>query len=135
MFQDGSIKAQLGLPDMKLPIQYALGYPMRMQNDFPRFSFMDYPSFTFEQPDTETFRNLALAFEALQKGGNQPCIINAANEVVVDAFLHDRIGFLEMPEVIEKCMNKVSYVKQPSLEDYVATDKETRVVASEMIKD
>lgn len=133
-FVDGSMKAQMGLPDMKLPIQYALAYPYRLEASFPRFDFMNYPSLTFEKPDTETFRNLAIAFEAMRIGGNMPCIINAANEVVVESFLQDKIGFLEMSDVIEACMQKASFVKTPGIEDYVASDKETRAIAYEMIK-
>lgn len=132
-FEDGSMKAQMGLPDMKLPIQFALGYPNRLKSDFPRFNFLDYPQLTFEQADTETFRNLALAFEALNQGGNQPCILNAANEIAVDAFLKDKIGFLEMSDIIEQSMTKVSFIKKPNYDDYVATDAETRVLALEMI--
>jgi 1-deoxy-D-xylulose-5-phosphate reductoisomerase len=132
-FEDGSMKAQMGLPDMKLPIQFALGYPNRLKSDFPRFNFLNYPQLTFEQADTETFRNLALAFEALNQGGNQPCILNAANEIAVDAFLKDRIGFLEMSDVIEQSMQRVSFIKKPNYDDYVATDAETRVLALEMI--
>jgi len=132
-FEDGSIKAQMGLPDMKLPIQYALGYPERMKNDFPRFNFIDYPNLTFEQPDTTTFRNLALAYEAMAQGGNVPCVLNAANEVVVDAFLKDKVGFLEMSEIVEQTMNKVSKVAKPSLEDYISTDQETRIIALELV--
>ena len=133
-FEDGSMKAQMGLPDMKLPIQYALGFPNRLKSDFPRFNFLDYPQLTFEQPDPKTFRNLALAFEALKQGGNQPCILNAANEFVVDAFLKDKVSFLQMSDIIEQCMQKVSFIKKPNYSDYVATDAETRVLALEMIK-
>lgn len=125
-FQDGSIKAQLGLPDMRLPIQYALGFPNRIPNDFPRFSFLNYPSLTFEKPDMENFRNLALAYEAIQMGGNMPCIMNAANEVVVNAFLQERIGFTRMPEIIEEMMDKSEFLANPSLDDYIATNSETR---------
>ncbi|MEP3389595.1 MAG: 1-deoxy-D-xylulose-5-phosphate reductoisomerase [Reichenbachiella sp.] len=132
-FEDGSIKAQMGLPDMKLPIQYALTYPDRLKNDFPRFNFMDYPELTFEKPDMETFKNLALSFEALKKGGNQPCILNAANEIAVSKFLEDRIGFLEMSDVVESCLNKISYISTPNFDDYVETDKETRILATELI--
>lgn len=132
-FEDGSMKAQMGLPDMKLPIQFALAYPNRLKSDFPRFNFLDYPELTFEQPDKETFRNLALSFEALEKGGNQPCILNAANEIAVDAFLKDQIGFLEMSDVIEQSMQRVSFIKKPNYDDYVATDAETRRLAIEMI--
>jgi 1-deoxy-D-xylulose-5-phosphate reductoisomerase len=133
-FEDGSLKAQLGLPDMKLPIQYALGYPERLKSDFPRFSFADFAQLTFEQPDTATFRNLALAFAAMEKGGNLPCILNAANEVAVAAFLQDKVGFLEMSDLIEKCMHTVAFVAQPALADLMATDAETRVRARERIK-
>ena len=132
-FTDGSMKAQMGLPDMKLPIQYALGYPERMKSDFPRFSFFNYPQLTFEQADTKTFRNLALAFEAMNIGGNAPCVLNAANEVAVDAFLHDKIGFLQMSDVVEKCIQKIKFIAKPTYEDYVATDMETRRIATEMI--
>jgi 1-deoxy-D-xylulose-5-phosphate reductoisomerase len=132
-FEDGSLKAQLGLPDMRLPIQFALSYPKRLKSSFPRFDFASYPSFTFEKPDTETFRNLALAFEALNKGGNMPCVLNAANEVAVEEFLKERIGFLDMPEIVEKCLQKISYIARPVLEDYVNTDKETRIRALEII--
>jgi 1-deoxy-D-xylulose-5-phosphate reductoisomerase len=131
-FMDGSMKAQMGLPDMKLPIQFALGYPERLKSNFPRFDFLKYPAFTFEQPDAETFRNLNLAYEALQQGGNKPCVLNAANEVAVAAFLNDNIGFLEMSDVVEHCMDKIDYIKTPSYEDYVSTDKETRIIALEI---
>lgn len=133
-FEDGSLKAQMGLPDMRLPIQFALGYPNRLKSDFPRFNFMDYPSLTFEQPDLKTFRNLQLAFDALKRGGNAPCIINAANEVAVDAFLHDQISFLEIPEVIESCLAKTTFVEHPTYDDYVDTDEETRRLATDRIK-
>ncbi len=133
-FNDGSMKAQMGLPDMKLPIQYALAYPHRIDADFPRFDFLNYPNLTFEKPDLETFRNLELAYEAMNKGGNMPCILNAANEVVVAAFLKDQIGFLEMSDVIAECMQKVAFMSQPSYDDYVVTDKETRIFASGKIK-
>lgn len=128
-FEDGSIKAQLGLPDMKLPIQFALGYPNRMLADFPRFDFRDYATLTFEQPDMETFRNLGLAFAALEKGGNLPCILNAANEVAVDAFLKDQIGFLAMSDLLADCMEKGTFLANPSLEDYIETDQVTREMA------
>jgi 1-deoxy-D-xylulose-5-phosphate reductoisomerase len=130
-FEDGSMKAQMGLPDMKLPIQYALAYPQRLKSNFPRFDFMQYPQLTFEQADSKTFRNLAFAFEALDKAGNMPCIINAANEVAVDAFLKDKTSFLKMSDIIESCMKKVSFIKTPTYEDYVNTDKETRIRALE----
>jgi len=133
-FCDGSMKAQMGLPDMKLPIQYALNFPERLTSTFKRFSFLDYPKLTFEQPNTKNFRNLALAFEALNQGGNMPCILNAANEVVVQAFLNDKISFLQMPEIIEQAMGKANYLKNPNLEDYVQTDKEVRILTSAMVK-
>lgn len=132
-FQDGSMKAQMGLPDMKLPIQYALAYPQRVQASFPRFNFANYPALTFEKPDIETFRNLALAFEALKKGGNMPCILNAANEVVVEAFLQDKIGFLQMSDVIEKTMQKASFINNPTLKDYINSDEEARKIAIELL--
>jgi 1-deoxy-D-xylulose-5-phosphate reductoisomerase len=132
-FRDSSIKAQLGLPDMRLPIQYALGYPERLNADFPRFNFTSYPALTFEPPDTETFRNLALAFKAMERGGNMPCVLNAANEIAVAEFLKDRIGFLEMSDLVEKCLSVVSFVSKPSLEDYVETDAETRRLANQFI--
>lgn len=132
-FEDGSMKAQMGLPDMKLPIQFALSYPDRFKNDFKRFNFMDYPQLTFEKPDKESFRNLELAFEALAQKGNVPCVLNAANEVVVDAFLKDQVGFLEMSDVIAKCMEKVSYIAKPSYNDYVNSDAEARAYCNELI--
>ncbi len=132
-FEDGSIKAQMGLPDMKLPIQFALGFPNRLKSDFPRFEFLKYPSLTFEQPDTETFRNLHLAFTAMDKGGNIPCIMNAANEIAVEAFLQDKIGFLEMSDLIETCMEKVTFIQNPSIDDYIQTDQETRRLAQTLI--
>jgi len=130
-FDDGSIKAQLGLPDMKLPIQYALTFPRRLKNEFPRFSFLDYPSLTFEQPDTKTFRNLALAFEALRQGGNAPAILNAANEIAVARFLRDEIEFLDLPRVVEHALERLTHQAKPSLDDLVATDAEARRVAAE----
>ncbi|RED91595.1 1-deoxy-D-xylulose-5-phosphate reductoisomerase [Marinoscillum furvescens] len=133
-FEDGSIKAQMGLPDMRLPIQYALTFPGRLKADYPRFNFMAYPQLTFEQPDTKTFRNLQLAYDALEKGGNHPCILNAANEIAVAEFLKDRIGFLEISDIIAECMARVSYISEPNLEDYIQTDQETRIKATELIK-
>jgi 1-deoxy-D-xylulose-5-phosphate reductoisomerase len=133
-FEDGSIKAQLGLPDMRIPIQFALSYPERLKADFPRFDFGDYPSLTFEKPDMETFRNLGLAFEALKKGGNSPCILNAANEIAVAAFLQEKIGFLEMSDLIEATLEKVTFIQKPSLLDYIETDKMSRRVTEELIK-
>jgi 1-deoxy-D-xylulose-5-phosphate reductoisomerase len=133
-FEDGSIKAQLGLPDMRIPIQFALSYPDRLKADFPRFEFSKYPNLTFEQPDIATFRNLGLAFEALEKGGNAPCILNAANEIVVAAFLREEIGFLEMSDIIAETMVKADFVRKPTLEDYVNTDKMSRIITEELIK-
>lgn len=133
-FIDGSIKAQMGLPDMKLPIQYALAYPQRIPNDFKRFSFRDFQKITFDQPDYKTFRNLALAKEAMEKAGNLPCIMNAANEVVVHAFLANKVGFQEMSEMIEKTMEKIDFIQNPSLEDYEHSDKEARLFANELVK-
>lgn len=128
-FTDGSMKAQMGLPDMKLPIQYALGYPNRLPSGFERFNFANCTNLTFEQPDKETFRNLQLAFDALEKGGNAACVLNAANEVAVDAFLKDKIGFLHMSDLIAHCLAKVSHIAKPGYEDYVLTDRETREIA------
>ncbi|WP_373497361.1 1-deoxy-D-xylulose-5-phosphate reductoisomerase [Aquiflexum sp.] len=133
-FEDGSIKAQLGLPDMRIPIQFALSYPERLKADFPRFDFADYPSLTFEKPDMETFRNLGLAFEALRRGGNAPCILNAANEIAVAAFLRDEIGFLEMSDLIETTLEKVTFIQKPGLLDYIETDKMSRRITEELIK-
>ena len=133
-FEDGSIKAQMGLPDMKLPIQYAFSYPTRLKNTFKRFNFTDYPNLTFEKADTKTFRNLAIAFEALKQGGNMPCIINAANEIAVNGFLNNHVGFLAMSDVIETCMQKISFTAQPALDDYLNTDKETRIFAQNLIE-
>ncbi len=130
-FTDGSIKAQLGLPDMKLPIQYALTYPRRLANAFPRFSFMDYPELTFEQPDTKTFRNLSLAFDALRTGGNAPAVLNAANEIAVARFLRDELTFLDLPRVVEHALERVTLMSKPSLDDLVASDAEARRVAAE----
>jgi len=124
-FVDGSVKAQIGLPDMKLPILYAMSFPGRIKSNLPRISFTDYPNLTFEQPDRELFRNLALAYTALQEGGNMPCILNAANETAVKAFLDGRIGFLNLPEVVEYCMKTSSFVSKPCYDDYVATHFET----------
>ncbi len=132
-FEDGSMKAQMGLPDMKLPIQYAIGFPIRLESDFPRFNFMDYPELTFEQPDKSTFRNLQLAYDAMIKGGNAPCILNAANEVAVSSFLSEKVGFLQMSDLIEAALAKVSFVKDPQLTDYLETDLETRALVKEMI--
>lgn len=133
-FNDGSIKAQMGLPNMRLPIQYAMCYPQRMPNNFPRFNFIDYPELTFSTADTKIFRNLALAYEALKKDGNLPCVVNAANEVVVKAFLKDRIGFLQMSDIIEQTMQKIAFIAHPSIDDYIETDKESRCKAGELVK-
>jgi 1-deoxy-D-xylulose-5-phosphate reductoisomerase len=130
-FEDGSMKAQMGLPDMKLPIQYALGYPKRLAADFPRFNFMNYPQLTFEQPDRETFRCLNLAFDAMKQGGNMACIMNAANEIAVALFLQDKIGFLQIADVVERTMEKAVFIAQPSLDDFIASDGEARRIAME----
>jgi 1-deoxy-D-xylulose-5-phosphate reductoisomerase len=132
-FIDGSIKAQMGLPDMKLPIHYALAYPNRLKSDFERFSFLKYPELTFSSADTKTFRNLELAYNAMAKGGNMPCILNAANEIVVDAFLKDKIGFLEMSDVIEQCMQKLDFITSPTLIDYVECDAQARALAKQLV--
>ena len=133
-FEDGSIKAQMGLPDMKLPIQYAMAYPQRLPNQFPRFDFLNYPNLSFEKPDLETFINLSLAYQAMNKGGNMPCVLNAANEIAVQAFLEDKLGFLEMSEMIEKCLTKMHFVSTPQYSDFVETDKETRIYAKSLLK-
>ena len=133
-FEDGSIKAQMGLPDMKLPIQYALAFPKRIPNKFPRYDFKKVNTLTFEEPDLRTFRNLGLAMEALNKGGNLPAILNAANEIAVFAFLRNRVNFLDMTDVIEKTMQKVSFVEQPTLEEYFESDGMARNYAADLIK-
>lgn len=132
-FEDGSMKAQMGLPDMKLPIQYALGYPDRIKTNFQRFNFVDYPELSFEKPDSNTFRNLNLAYNAMERDGNIPCVLNAANEVAVSAFLKDQVGFLQMSDVIETCMEKIPFIAQPGFDDLCQTDKETRILARELI--
>ena len=132
-FDDGSIKAQMGLPDMKLPIQYALAFPQRIENDFPRYDFRKPNTLTFDEPDTKTFRNLALAIDALHKGGNLPCILNAANEIAVYAFLRNRIGFLDMTEVVEQTMQKMPFIQNPTLEEYFESDGEARSFAASLI--
>ena len=132
-FEDGSIKAQLGVPDMKLPIQYTLGFPNRLKNNFKRFSFFDYPNLTFEKADEKTFRNLSLAYRAMEKGGNSACILNAANEIAVDAFLNDKIGFLNMSDLIDNCLEKITFVKSPTIEDYIETDQQTRLLANKLL--
>ena len=133
-FEDGSIKAQMGLPDMKLPIQYAMAFPKRIKNDFPRMDFKKINNLTFEEPDVKTFRNLSLATDALFKGGNLPCIMNAANEIAVYAFLRNRINFLDMTDVIEKTMDAVTFIEKPSLEEYFDSDGEARNFAADLIK-
>lgn len=132
-FKDGSMKAQMGVPDMKLPIHYAFAYPQRISTDFKRFNFLEYPELTFYKADHHTFRNLELAYMALRKGGNMPCIINAANEVVVNAFLKDQIGFLEMSEVIEQCMEDILFIEEPGLNNYLETDQHTRIFAQQLV--
>jgi 1-deoxy-D-xylulose-5-phosphate reductoisomerase len=133
-FEDGSMKAQMGLPDMKHPIQYALSFPLRYSSKSPRFNFMDYPELTFEQPDKETFVNLKLAYTALEKGGNLACILNAANEIAVEAFLNDHIKFLEIAAINQQCMEQIEFIKSPTYEDYVRTDSETRKFANSLIQ-
>ncbi|HWD87367.1 MAG TPA: 1-deoxy-D-xylulose-5-phosphate reductoisomerase [Mucilaginibacter sp.] len=133
-FHDGSIKAQMGVPDMKLPIQYALAYPGRIRNNYKRFDFTQNSSLTFEKPDTKTFRNLALAFDALKQGGNMPCIVNAANEIAVAGFLNGGIGFVTMSDIIESSMQTIGFIEKPSLEDYFNTDRETRIFAQNLIE-
>lgn len=133
-FVDGSIKAQMGLPDMRLPIHYAFTYPARIQSDFERLNFTDFPQLNFELPDTKIFRNLALSYEALKTGGNWPCILNAANEVAVDAFLKKRIGFMDIPDLIERTLGRSSFIKDPNLDEYFETDLDARRVANELIK-
>ena len=133
-FEDGSMKAQMGLPDMKLPIQYAMGYPQRIKNNFKRFDFFNYPQLSFEKPDLETFLNLKLAYKALEKGGNMPCVLNAANEIAVQAFLEDKIGFLNMSDLVSNTLEKISYIKNPSYQQYIECDNEARILASEFIK-
>jgi 1-deoxy-D-xylulose-5-phosphate reductoisomerase len=132
-FRDGSMKAQMGLPDMKLPIQYALSYPNRLPSTFERFNFLNYPNLSFEQPDTKTFRCLPLAFDAMKKGGNAACVLNAANEIAVNAFLTDKISFLKIAEVIERTLEKVSFIQKPTYDDFVSSDNESRIVANEYI--
>jgi len=132
-FEDGSMKAQMGLPDMKLPIQYAFGFPNRIKSDFPRFNFFEYPNLTFEAPDIKNFRNLALAFEALRKGGNAPCILNAANEVTVQAFLDGKLGFTEMSDINEQTLNDVAFIRHPEFDDYINSDHLAREKAKSLI--
>lgn len=132
-FEDGSVKAQMGLPDMKLPIQYAMAFPGRIKNDFPRLPFKKYPALNFEEPDVKTFRNLSLAMEALNKAGNMPCILNAANEIAVWAFLRNRIGFLDMTAMVEKTMANVTFIEKPTLQEYFESDGEARNFAASLI--
>ena len=132
-FEDSSIKAQMGLPDMRLPIQYAFSYPDRIHASFDRLDFSKCTNLTFEQPDMKRFRNLALAYEAMHRGGNAPCVINAANEVVVDAFLKEKISFLSMSDIIEQTLEAVSFITTPTYDDYVATDTEARIIARQII--
>lgn len=132
-FEDGSMKAQMGLPDMKLPIQFALGYPERLKSDFPRFDFIDYPELTFHKPDLDTFSNLELAYKAMEKGGNVACALNAANEVAVDLFLKEKIQFVQLSDINARTMDKVTYIANPSLEDFIETDREARRIANELI--
>jgi 1-deoxy-D-xylulose-5-phosphate reductoisomerase len=134
-FEDGSMKAQMGLPDMKLPIQYAMTYPDRFKTDFPRFNFMDYPNLTFEHPDRETFKNLDLAFKAMEMEGTAACALNAANEITVQAFLDEKIGFLDIAEINEKTMLRVEHISKPEYEDYVAVDEKSRLIAQELIQE
>jgi 1-deoxy-D-xylulose-5-phosphate reductoisomerase len=133
-FQDGSIKAQMGLPDMKLPIQYAIAFPQRIDNKFPRYDFRKNNTITFEEPDLRTFRNLALAMEALNKGGNMPCVLNAANEIAVYAFLRNRIGFLDMTEMVERTIQKIPFIEKPTLEEYFESDGEARNFAASVVE-
>ena len=133
-FEDGSVKAQLGLPDMKLPIQYSMAYPGRVRNDFRRLDFKNYSSLTFEAPDTKTFRNLALAREAMERGGNAPCVLNAANEEVVEAFIRNRISFLDMSSIIEQCLEQATHIERPTLDDYIQSNSEARKMAATLIK-
>ncbi|MCX6313795.1 MAG: 1-deoxy-D-xylulose-5-phosphate reductoisomerase [Sphingobacteriales bacterium] len=132
-FEDGSIKAQMGLPDMKLPIQYAMAYPKRIKNDFPRLDFKKFQNLAFDEPDVKTFRNLALATEALYKAGNMPCVLNAANEIAVWAFLRNRIGFLDMTAIVEKTMQNVAFIEKPNLQEYFESDGEARNFAASLI--
>jgi 1-deoxy-D-xylulose-5-phosphate reductoisomerase len=134
VFEDGSIKAQMGLPDMKLPIQYAMAFPYRIPNDFPRYNFKKPETLTFEEPDLKTFRNLAIAIDVMNRGGNLPCILNAANEIAVFAFLQNRIGFLDITELIERTINKIPFIEKPTLEDLFESDGEARTFAATLIE-
>lgn len=133
-FTDGAMKAQMGLPDMRLPIQYALGYPQRMKSSFPRFNFLDYPQLTFQAPDHEAFPCLDLAYSAMKKGGNMPCVMNAADEIAVHAFLREEISFLQIPELIEQCMNTSGFIQAPGFDEFMLTDQETRMLANEVLR-
>lgn len=133
-FTDGSIKAQMGLPDMKLPIQYAMAFPHRIQNDFPRFQFKNYGTLNFEDPDIKTFRNLQLATQAMYKSGNMPCVMNAANEVVVNAFINNKVGFLEMSDIIEQTMEQLPFIEKPNMEELIASDTEARAYAEQLLQ-
>lgn len=133
-FTDGSMKAQMGLPDMKLPIQYALTYPDRIKSNFKRFNFLDYPKLSFEKPDTSKFRSIQIAYDVMKMGGNTACIMNAANEIAVTGFLKDQIKFTEIPEIVEKTINKVNFVARPTLDDYIKTDEEARIISGQYIK-
>jgi 1-deoxy-D-xylulose-5-phosphate reductoisomerase len=132
-FEDGSMKAQMSLPDMKLPISYAFGYPKRIKSDQARFQFKDYPNLTFEAPDIKNFRNLAIAYKALRQEGNSPCVMNAANEIAVDAFLHDQVGFLKMSDIIDQTLETVEFIRDPDYEDFVISDREARRIANQLI--
>jgi len=132
-FTDGSIKAQMGLPDMKLPIMYALSYPTRLQSSFPRFNFEDYSSLTFEKPDLKEFRNLEIAYKSIKSGGNTPCVMNAANEIAVEAFLNNKIKFTQISDIIETAIQKVDFIEHPTLNNYFETDKQTRIIAQNLI--
>jgi 1-deoxy-D-xylulose-5-phosphate reductoisomerase len=132
-FRDGSMKAQMGLPDMKLPIQYAFGYPNRLKSDFPRFDFMNYPTLNFEKPDIETFNCLGIAYDAMREGGNKACVMNAANEIAVNAFLQDKIRFLQIADIVEKTMAEASFIAKPAIDDYVESDAEARRIAAEAV--
>jgi 1-deoxy-D-xylulose-5-phosphate reductoisomerase len=132
-FEDGSMKAQMSLPDMRLPISYAFGFPKRIKSNLSRFKFTDYPNLTFEAPDIKNFRNLAIAYKALKKEGNSPCVMNAANEVAVDAFLHGQVGFLKMSDIIEKTLETVEFIADPEFEDFFDSDREARRIASQLI--
>ncbi len=133
-FADGNVKAQLGTPDMRLPIQFALTYPNRLANEFPRLDLLKIHNLTFEVPDVKNFRNLALAFSALDQGGNMPCILNAANDIAVEAFLNNHLGFLQIPEVVEQCMSTVQFIKEPTLADYCSTNDAARLKAKQIIE-